>query len=216
AAAASATRCPGCGAPPGRRQRARAASTSPKSTTSTAPAWRCSPPWPRRPRAAPASKSPANPPDWPIFAPPTAWMRRWALFPDDKDAAAPMSSQSRTRLPLAAAALAIALLAGCAGTAPRAQMPADDATVVAATGFDDGADSDAGVPGDTAATTASVAIVDDDAALLPVHGDEPATDGEYVAGADADPTLAEFDFTAIYGGDVYDLVPDPSPPAPVQ
>jgi len=141
-------------------------------------------------------------------------MRRWALFPDDKDAAAPMSSQSRTRLPLAAAALAIALLAGCAGTAPRAQMPADDATVVAATGFDDGADSDAGVPGDTAATTASVAIVDDDAALLPVDGDEPATDGEY--GADADPTQAEFDFAAIYGGDVYDPVADPTLPAPAQ
>lgn len=122
------------------------------------------------------------------------------------------------RLRAAALALALALLAGCAGTAPRADAPveavpvAQDAAVQAVDGVDpasqgapaDGVDDAAGIhDGPGAASTHAV-------------GADAAADGAADADPALDPTQAELDFAALYGGEVYDPVADPTLPAPAE
>ena len=118
------------------------------------------------------------------------------------------------------AATLLALLVGCAGTAPRAESP-QQAT------FEPGAVATAEHPAaqptrpDAAAEdTAGTATTSGDASALSVggHGDSASAAKGDAAGAEAsyDPTQAELDFAAIYGGDVYDPVADPTLPAPAQ
>ena len=129
-----------------------------------------------------------------------------------------MSSQPPTRLRIAAAAIAIALLAGCAGTAPRAQAPADAlpvATQDAAVGID--ADtSDSTLATGAADTTVDTAVHADVAATGSDDAAFPAEGTDAIAAPGEDPTQAELDFAAIYGGDVYDPIADPTLPAPAQ
>ncbi|GGK16813.1 MlaA family lipoprotein [Luteimonas terricola] len=137
-----------------------------------------------------------------------------------------MHSQVPSRLRTAAAALALALLVGCAGTAPRAQAPLEPAATVAATadhGTIDGSTAihDAAAAGTQADIGSEAAALDGHAGALPADGFDPDPDPASSDGFDAaepgrDPTQAELDFAAIYGGDVYDPVADPTLPAPAQ
>ena len=133
---------------------------------------------------------------------------------------------SQTSIPMRAATLAlgIALLAGCAGTAPREAAPPVAANAPVSTSLE----------GDAVATDAAATMVlDHDAAMSDGHahgGDhgaaattgvetDPAAPGQDVAAArDSDPTSAatqaELDFAAIYGGEVYDPIADPTLPEP--
>ncbi|MGY1459799.1 MULTISPECIES: MlaA family lipoprotein [unclassified Luteimonas] len=130
-----------------------------------------------------------------------------------------MDSQVHSRLRTAIAALALAILVGCAGTAPRAQAPLEhtDAAVAADHGSDHG-------PAAIHDATAAAGVAGADAAAMDHHTTDAAADGlDPVAtpadGSDTpgyDPTQAELDFAAIYGGDVYDPVADPTLPAPAQ
>lgn len=124
-----------------------------------------------------------------------------------------MSSLIPDRLRLAAFALAFALLAGCAGTPQRAQAPASapvvaqeeapaaDGTYAGTAGEGSGVDADEGSGADANGTAIDDGLADGD-----------ATPGE----AAVDPTQAELDFAAIYGGEVYDPVADPTLPEPAQ
>src|SRR5690606_37859593 len=118
-----------------------------------------------------------------------------------------MESPVYPRLRTAVAALALAILAGCAGNAPRAQAPLEAAgTAVAADHASEhgpGAIDDASPAADVAGTDA--ATLDPGASSAAADGSDPAALGD---GADAtapgyDPTQAELDFAAIYGGEVY-------------
>lgn len=127
-------------------------------------------------------------------------------------ALAAMDRPHLRRLHLAAFALAFALLAGCAGTAPRAQAPAEASPVVLA------GDADAQA-GDASADAGALAPAADAGAptdvALPGEGAAASTDGSLDDPA-LDPTQAELDFAALYGGDVYDPVADPTLPAPAE
>src|SRR5690606_34269174 len=119
------------------------------------------------------------------------------------------------RLRLAALALGFALLAGCAGSPQRAQPPAGEPVAAhAATAGEVASSAAAHDPGDgTIAGDASAAqAIDSDARA----DGAPADGSDGAAAAGADPTQAELDFAAIYGGGVYDPVADPTLPEPAQ
>lgn len=118
--------------------------------------------------------------------------------------------------------LALAVLAGCAGTgAPRERVPppvagADAAEPAMAAGapapldVPSAADAEAA---DTAAAPDTGAVIEafDDAAR--VAGDATPAEGTPVDGV---PTQAELDYAALYGTDVYDPVYDPTLPDAAQ
>ena len=126
---------------------------------------------------------------------------------------------SPTSIPLRAAAFALglALLAGCAGNAPRATAPVNAVPVVA---------TEASVDTQAASATGEAVAQGDATAGFDTAADTsidgaPLDAGEAALQADPglvpnDPTQAELDFAAIYGGDVYDPVADPTLPAPAQ
>ncbi len=135
---------------------------------------------------------------------------------------------SPTFAPLRACALAlgIALLVGCAGQAPRAPAPADAQPVaandvatphadMAAIATSDGS-YDAGQPAPGSATADADGEGGMDG-LVSANVDgtraDGTVDGDAQAAASA-ATQAELDFAAIYGGEVYDPVADPTLPAP--
>ena len=135
-----------------------------------------------------------------------------------------MDSSVHSRLRTAIAALALSIQAGCSGTAPRAQAPHEAAAtgIAAGHGVDHG---QAAIHGPAA--TAAVADVDADADAASMgHGPATSADGPDPAKASVDgldatapgagPTQAELDFAAIYGGDLYDPVADPTLPEPAQ
>ncbi|MBJ6979747.1 MULTISPECIES: VacJ family lipoprotein [unclassified Luteimonas] len=137
-----------------------------------------------------------------------------------------MHSPSSTPRRLAVFALGVALLAGCAGTAPRAPAPSG-AMPVAATEAPAPTAGDAAGHGQDAATSAAVDVppdaatnqtgdgalaVEEDPGGAPMAADgsgAPAAQGPVSAA-----TQAELDFAAIYGGDVYDPIADPTLPEP--
>lgn len=126
-----------------------------------------------------------------------------------------------------AAALALALLSACAsgGTAPIAPAPAPDAQARVVDGSADGATADAA---GTGAASARAPVAQDGTAAAsdggePLPGDDgQGTDDTVIATGETvaiDPTQAELDYAAIYGGEVYDPVadstlPDPAAPPP--
>src|SRR5690606_40817950 len=96
----------------------------------------------------------------------------------------------RRRLPRAIALSVLSLaLAACAGSGQATRAEAPDETVV------------------EAASVAPQAVVEPDA------GDIPATDATVVF---TEPTQAELDYAAIYGGQGYNPVADPTLPAPAE
>jgi phospholipid-binding lipoprotein MlaA len=138
-----------------------------------------------------------------------------------------MDSQHTTPMRALAAALALAMLAGCAGAAPRAEAPLGAPVTDAAAGVGEPAQQathdhdDSGAVG--GAETHDVTSVD--AGLADGMGAAEGVDasaGDVAAGdpsaaeAGVDPTQAELDFAAIYGGGVYDPIADPSLPAPAE
>ncbi|HEY4530047.1 MAG TPA: VacJ family lipoprotein [Luteimonas sp.] len=148
-----------------------------------------------------------------------------------------MHSQTHTPMRVAAFALGIALLAGCAGNAPReaapslaADAPASASSAVGGVATDasgqpvvnDGT-SDAYAPMalDHGATTSHDHAHDGDhASMAMVAGTDPAVVGQdgSAAAASDDPavaaTQAELDYAAIYGGNVYDPIADATLPEP--
>ena len=147
-----------------------------------------------------------------------------------------MHSQTSSPMRAATLALGIALLAGCAGNAPREAAPLLAANMTApaplASGdiptdvsgqpvVDDGA-SGASTPMalDHAATSHSHAHDGDHASTATVAGTDPTVAGHdgHATAPSGDPALAateaELDYAAIYGGEVYDPVADPTLPEP--
>ena len=137
-----------------------------------------------------------------------------------------MHSPSSTPRRIAAIALGVALLAGCAGTAPRATAPSDAMPVattdapasIAADVADHGPDARVGTGLDgRAGAGADMAGGPVDgvqggfaSAAASADGSSDAASGETVSTA----TQAELDFAAIYGGEVYDPIADPTLPEP--
>lgn len=134
-----------------------------------------------------------------------------------------MHSQTSTPLRAATLALGIALLAGCAGNAPRGAAPPLAASGQVSAAADAGAvGSDAAAPmapgHDVEMPGGHAHGVDEDA-----FGIDPVADPTALAqGATAAPdpqaaaaaTQAELDYAAIYGGEVYDPIADPTLPEP--
>lgn len=126
-----------------------------------------------------------------------------------------MDSQSRFLPRTAATLLALALLAACAGNTPRGQAPL--APAADAAGIHEAHDDHAAAAAVSSAEPApgEAAADDDGAGALPAPTQDAGSSADALADSAAyDPTQAELDFAAIYGGAVYDPVADPTLPDP--
>ena len=101
-----------------------------------------------------------------------------------------------------AIACALLLLAGCASRPVADALPVEQAPMTASATSADGVAERAEAPAETAASEAPGG-----AAMV---ANAPGTD------APPPPTQAELDFAALYGGDVYDPVADPTLPSPAE
>lgn len=127
-------------------------------------------------------------------------------------------SQPHSRLRAAALALAFAMLAACAGTAPRADAPigpsappAPHAAVAPAVA------ADPATVVDPAAGTADVDTVSASGSSIDSAAAAASGDGFEANGTIANaPTEAELDYAALYGTRVYDPIADPTLPTPAQ
>ncbi len=112
---------------------------------------------------------------------------------------------------LIAPLLAIALLAGCAGTgAPRDRVPSPVASTV-----ETPAPAPLDVPSAADADAADVPAAPDTAEVVEAFDDAARVAGD-AAPANGTPTQAELDYAALYGEPVYDPIADPTLPEAAQ
>lgn len=127
-----------------------------------------------------------------------------------------MHSPSSAPLRATALALGLVLLAGCAGHAPRTPAPADAPPVAASDVATPHADMASTAAGGGSYEAGQPALDSTTAGDVGVDG-EGGIDGPASADMDAASsaaTQAELDFAAIYGGEVYDPIADPTLPEP--
>ena len=132
-----------------------------------------------------------------------------------------MDSPLSWRLRAAAAAILIGLFAGCAGTVPRTPSPDQVAFEPAPAAAETAAARDTATFDATNPRTDAPAAPDGDDSPPPGGGSDGrethlATEETSADDVAYDPTQAELDFAAIYGGNVYDPIADPTLPEPAQ
>ncbi|MEN1961319.1 MlaA family lipoprotein [Luteimonas sp. MJ246] len=127
-------------------------------------------------------------------------------------------SQPHSRLRAAALALAFAMLAACAGTAPRADAPIGPSTPAAPhAAVAPAVAADPATVVDPAAGTADVDTVSASGSSIDSAAAAASGDGFEANGTIPNaPTEAELDYAALYGTQVYDPIADPTLPAPAQ
>ena len=119
----------------------------------------------------------------------------------------------RSAFPASGLLLSCVLLAGCAGGEGVSRSDEVAAPVVVPS------EAVEPVPAEPVTTPAAPSTVQDVPATSAQDADQTqadSTEADFTDPSQADPTQAELDFAAIYGGQPYDPVADPTLPAPVQ